>query len=69
MVVLDVAVCLEVPEQGVDFVLQPVLRRFISKLTLVDVYVTEQEQTVRAVARVVVDQQCMTAEFRWRNRF
>jgi hypothetical protein len=58
---------LEVAEQGVDFVFEAILRRLLSEVRLVDVDVAEQEETVRAVAAAVVDQQRVTAELRRRD--
>ena len=61
------AVRLKVAEQGVDFVFEPILRRLLSEVRLVDVNVAEQEETVRAVTAAVVDQQRVTAELRRRD--
>jgi hypothetical protein len=58
---------LEVAQQGVDFVFEAILRRLLSEIPLVDVDVAEQEETVRAVAAAVVDQQRVTAELRRRD--
>ena len=58
---------LEVAEQSVDFVFEVVLRRLLSEVVLVDVDVAEQEETVRAVAAAVVDEQRVTAERRRRE--
>ena len=58
---------LEVAQQGVDFVFDAVLRRLLSEIHFVDVDVAEQEETVRAVATAVVDQQRVTAEPRRRD--
>ena len=58
---------LEVAEQGVDFVFEAIFRRLLSEVRLVDVDVAEQEETVRAVAAAVVDQQRVTAELRRRD--
>jgi|GEM_PF-2357120 len=66
-VVIDLTVCLEVAEQGVDFVFEDILRRLLSEVRLADVDVAEQEETVRAVTAAVVDQQRVTAELRRRD--
>jgi len=66
-VVVDLAVRLEVAQQSVDFVFEAILRRLFSEIFLVDVDVAEQEETVRAVAAAVVDQQRVTAELRRRD--
>ncbi len=65
--VVDLAVRLEVAEHGVDFVFEAILRRLLSEILLVDVDVAEQEETVRAVAAAVVDQEGMTTQFLWRD--
>ena len=57
---------LEVAEQGVDLVFEVIHRRLRSEV-LVDVNVPEQEDTVRAMAATVVDQQRATAELRRRD--
>ena len=58
---------LEVAQQGVDFVFEPILRRLRSEVRLVDVDVAEQEETVRAVAATVVNQEGVTTELRRRD--
>ena len=58
------AVRLKVAEQGVDFVFEPILRRLLSEVRLIDVNVAEQEETVRAVAAAIIDQERVTAELR-----
>ena len=63
-IVLDLAVGLEVAEQGVDFVFEVVLRRSRSEVVLVNVDVAEQEETVRTVAATVVDQESVTTQLR-----
>jgi len=60
--IINLAVRLEVAEQGVDFGFEAILRRLLSEVRLVDVDVAEQEETVRPVAAAVVDQQRVTAE-------
>ena len=66
-IVLDLAVGLEVAEQGVDFVFEVVLRRSRSEVVLVNVDVAEQEETVRTVAATVVDQESVTTQLRRRD--
>jgi len=58
---------LEVATQGVDLVFESIRRRLRSEVLLVDVDVAEQEETVRAVAAAVVDQERVTAELRRRD--
>jgi len=58
---------LEVAKQGVDLVFESIRRRLRSEVLLVDVDVVEQEETVRAVAAAVVDQERVTTELRRRD--
>jgi stage V sporulation protein SpoVS len=58
---------LEVSQQGVDFGFEAIRRPLRSEILLVDVDVAEEEETVRAVAAAVVDQQRVTAELRRRD--
>ena len=55
-IVCNIAVRLEVAQQGVDFVFEVILRSLCSKVVLVDIEVSEQEETVRTVTAAVVDQ-------------
>jgi hypothetical protein len=66
-VVINLAVRLEVAEQGVDFVFKAILDRLRSEVFLVDIDVAKQEETVRVVVAAVVDEQCVTTQLRRRD--
>lgn len=52
-IIVNVTAGPEKLKQGIDFVFESVFRRLVSGFILVDVDVAEQQETVRAVARVV----------------